>query len=110
MSLTDKLMRIRDALTPLTDHVYHYWRTNLKPPYLLWAEDAEESSFNANTAKAEQQIHGTADYFTKLEFDPVIDAIQDALENVTHAGWRLSSAQYEEETGLIHYTWDWWVV
>lgn len=109
MTLTDKLMRIRDALVPLTTNVYHYWRTNVAPPYLIWSEDAEESSFAANTCKVEQQIHGTADYFTKVEFDPVIDAIQDALEEATHTGWSLSAVQWEEETGLIHYTWDWWV-
>ena len=110
MRLSDKLLRIRDALVPVTTNVYHYWRTNAKPPYLIWAEDAEENSFDADTKKAEQQIHGTADYFTKLEFDPVIDAIQEALEGVSHSGWSLSSVQYEEETGLIHYSWDWWVV
>ena len=49
--LTDKLMRIRDALTPVTTHVYHYWRTNLKPPYLLWAEDAEEPAAEETAAE-----------------------------------------------------------
>lgn len=110
MSLTTKLLKIRDALTPVANNVYHYWRTNVKPPYLIWAEDSEENSMFADNHKKEQQIHGTADYFTKMEFDPTIDAIQDALEDVTHSGWSLSSAQYEEDTGLIHYTWDWWVV
>lgn len=111
-SLSDKLMLIRDALAPTATKVFHYWRTNAKPPYLIWMEDGEDQSFSADNRKHEQQIHGTADYFTKLEFDPAIDRIQDALNAVTSGatGWTLTAVQYEEETSLIHYTWDWWVV
>ena len=112
-TITDKLLRIRDILTPVTTNVYHYWRTNVRPPYLIWMEDAEEDSFSADNVKQDQQLHGTIDYFTKTEFDSTIDAIQAALNQITgysHKGWRLSSVQYEEDTGLIHYSWDWWVV
>ena len=112
-TITDKLLKIKEALTPVTENVYHYWRTNKRPPYLIWMEDGEENSLPLDNRKAEQQLHGTVDYFTKVEFDSTIDAIQDALNSMTgysHKGWQLSAVQYEEDTGLIHYTWDWWVV
>lgn len=46
---------------------------------------------------------------TKTEFDETIDNIQAALESNHSIGWRLSSIQYEDGTGLIHYEWDFWV-
>ena len=111
-SISDKLIKIRDTLTPVATKVFHYWRTNVKAPYLIWMEDGEADSFSADNRKKEQQLHGTIDYFTKVEFDPVIDRIQEALNEITRGsrGWSLSGVQYEEDTGLIHYSWDWWVV
>lgn len=80
---------------------------------MVWQEDGEDNSFRANNRKQEQQLTGTVDYFTRTEFDATIDAVQDALTSMTGGsplGWQLSAVQYEEETGLIHYTWNWWVV
>ena len=45
------------------------------------------------------------DCFTQKEYDPVLDEIQDAL-NEAEIGWRLSSVQYEDETNLIHSEWE----
>lgn len=54
----------------------------------------------------EQAITGTTDYFTRDEFDPAIDRIQDANQSLGIA-WRLNSVQYEDDTELIHYEWSW---
>lgn len=90
---------------------YHYRRPPaIKSEYGVWAEDAEQSSFHADSMKVEQQIHGTVDYYTLIEFNPILDDIQQALENVTPGGWYLSSVQYEDETNLIHYEWEFEVV
>jgi len=108
MSLQNKLRVIQNALVSVTANTFHYWRAKAEPPYLVWAEDGEDSSFHSGNHTREQQIHGTADYFTKEEFDPTLDEIQTVLNSVM-LGWRLNSVQYEEETGLIHYEWEWWV-
>lgn len=111
-NISEKLMKIRDAITPVAPKVFHYWRTNARAPYLIWMEDSEDGSLHADNRKQEQQLHGTVDYFTKMEFDPVVDAVQAALNDITRGayGWRLTGVQYEEETSLIHYSWEWWVV
>lgn len=108
-SLQSNLQRIQTALVGVTSSCYHYWRAKATPPYLIWAEDGEMDSFESDNHKQEQQLHGTADYFTKTEFDTTVDAIQNALNGIM-TGWRLSSVQYEEDTGLIHYEWKWWVI
>ena len=59
--------------------------------------------------KQEQQVHGTIDCYTKIEFDPLLDEIQDAL-NAAGIGWSLLTVQYEDETNLIHYEWEFYVV
>lgn len=87
---------------------YHYWRPVQNVPYAIWQEDGEENSFDGNNVKQEQQIHLTVDYFTKTEFDTNVDAIQDYLNST--CGWRLMSVDYEDETNLIHYEWEAWLV
>ena len=39
----------------------------------------------------------------------LVDAIQNAF-NAAEIGFRLNSVEYEDETRLIHYEWEWWVV
>lgn len=88
--------------------VSHYKRT-AKPPFVVWAEDGEDTSFNSNNRKTEQQLTGIVDLFTLTEFDELADDIQEIL-NGEGVGWNLESVQYEDETNLIHFQWRWWVV
>ena len=102
------LCNIRDALTSIKDlKVYHYWRTREEAPYCVWQEESEGDSLHTGNHKTEQVITGTIDYFTKTEYDPIVDSIQDALNTVENLGWKLDSVSYEDDTGLIHYSWDW---
>ena len=64
----------------------------------------------AGVKEQEQIIHGTIDFFTKTEYHKTIDDIQAALTASPRIGWNLSSVQYEDETNLIHYEWEFWVV
>lgn len=107
MSLNDKIKIMRDALNSnlSCDAIYHYWRLVNKDRYVIWAEDFENTSFRADNNKEEQEIHGTIDLFTKTEYDPLVDEIQNAIDAVS--AWRLNSVQYEDETGYIHYEWEW---
>lgn len=110
MSLQNKLIGFGRGLAEIVDETYHYWRPMKSVPYAIWQEDGEDGSFDTNNRKAEQQIHGTLDYFTKKEFDEVVDDIQTYLNSLNDFGWRLNLVQYEEETNLIHFEWEWWII
>lgn len=102
-----KIKKIQNALTSIEGlNVYHYWHPRLQAPYCIWAEDGEGDSLHTSNHKSEQVISGTIDYFTLTEFDDYVDKIQDALNTTENCGWVLNSVQYEDETNLIHYAWD----
>lgn len=86
---------------------YHYFKpASVTQPYAVWAEDSEADSYHADNRKAEQIISGSLSYYTKTEYDTVLDDIQDCLD-VNRVGWNLESVQFEPDTGLIHYEWRW---
>ena len=89
---------------------YHYWRMKEEVPYCIWQEGAEDGSFHAGNRKTEQKIHGTVDYFTRTEYDSALDRIQEYFESLEDFGWALLSVQYEDETNIIHYEWEWWKI
>lgn len=108
MTLHDKLIKIRDALTSIEGlTVYHYWRFVDASGVCIWMEDQEAGSLEADGKKQEQAVGGTVDYFTKVEYDPITDEIQDALNSIETCYWELSDVMYEEDTKLIHYSWRW---
>lgn len=106
-SVSQTLQMVRDELNKIEGAQFFHYRRNpkVKSEYGVWMEIGENTAFNANNAKAEQQIGGTLDYYTLIEFNPVIDEIQAALERLTVGAWALESVQYEDETNLIHYEW-----
>lgn len=106
MTLNEKLSWFMDLFADAAENVYHYWRVQKKFPCIVWQEQAEDGAFSANNKKTEQGIAGTLDYFTKTEFDPIIDEIQKRFAK-SGMLWELQSVQYEEETNLIHYEWSW---
>ena len=107
MSLQSRLESIGAALAEITHHCYHYWRSAPKgvKKYIVWAEDGEQNSFNADNHKVRQALTGTVDFFTLEEYDAIIDEIQDTLEGIEGLSWNLNSVQYEEDTKFIHYEW-----
>lgn len=90
----------------VSDNVSHYEAMNKTDKYIVWAEDSESSSLNADNKKEIQAIQGTIDYFTKKDNDTVVNEIQEALK-AEKVSFYLNSVQYEEETGYIHYEWVW---
>ena len=111
MSLVSKIQKVAAALIPLSENVYHYWRPRPDgvDQYIIWAEDSEENSLNGDNKKLEQGLHGTIDLFSKNEFDPLIDESQNAINGVENLSWWLNSSQYEDDTGLIHHEWEWFM-
>lgn len=106
MTLQNKLSQIGTAFATLTRNCYHYYRPVKNVPCLIWAETGEYNSFHSDNSKSEQRISGTIDCFTKTEFDPLLDSVQEMFETLGLA-WNLDTVQYEDETNLIHYTWFW---
>ena len=106
MSLAVKAQKIRDALKSVEGlKCYHLYKpASVKAPYAVWQEDSERMSHHADNVKAEQVIEVTIDYYTKQEYDPACDDIQEAL-NEAGIAWKFESLQYEDETKLIHYEW-----
>lgn len=107
MSLQNKLYQMGVAFASVVQNSHHYWRPVTEAPCLIWAENGEASAFHGNNKKTEQAIAGTCDFFTKTEFDPLVDAIQDKLNSMEGVAWRLASVSYEEDTTFIHYEWEW---
>lgn len=105
ISLQNKLRQLGVAFAAITPKAYHYYRPVKDVPCLIWAEDGEENSFHSDNRKSCQTITGKVDFYTKREFDPLIDQVQDTLEGI--CAWYLEAVQYEDETQLIHYTWHW---
>lgn len=104
-----RLQELRDLLLTVSSNVYHYHAHKKADKYIVWAEDGQGSSGYAGNHMTTQVLQGTIDYFTKIEFDPVFDQIQTALNSVDIA-WQFNSIQREEETGYIHYEWVWEMV
>ena len=108
MTLNNKLNSIKTALTSIEGlDVFHYFHYREQLPYCIWAEDFETGILMADNKKQNQSIEGTVELFTKTEFDPFADAIQEALEQVEGLVWKLNSVQFEEYLGIIHHEWLW---
>ena len=109
--MMSKLNKVKNALTSIEGlKVYHYWHPRLEAPFCIWAEDGEGDSLWSSNHMAEQIISGTIDYYTKTEFDTMVDSIQNSLNQVEGLGWNLVTVMYENETNLIHYSWDFEVI
>ena len=103
--ITKSLQRIKAALLTVPDvPIYHYEALNQKAPYIVWVEDGGNQLFAGNRMR-EQAVTATVDLYTKAEYGELPDAIQKALDSGGIA-WSLSAAAYEDDTRLIHYTWD----
>lgn len=109
ISMTQTLTEIYEALNAISGlKVFHYAKPEkTKAPYLVWTETGEGDSFYADMKKAELVLQGDCDYFTQTEFDENIDAINDALNGIANLRWQILSVQYEDDTKLIHYQWQW---
>ena len=110
--LQTRLKQLYEGLSQITSNCFHYYApSNTSIPYIVWNEDSEDESFDADNKKVRQSVSGYVDYFTQTEFDPNFDAIQDFLNGFGSLSWTWESTQYgdptEDDDDLIHHTWSW---
>ncbi len=105
MTLQERCKWIGEVHKAVIPNVYHYFRPQQSPPYAIWQEDGA-SLFYAGNRAGDFKISGSTDYYTREEYDPMVDKIQ-AMFSAQGFSWSVNSIQYEPETNLIHYQWDW---
>ena len=100
--------KIIAAHRQVTDQVSHGDRMKSER-YFVWQADGEADCI-LDGRHAEKAVTGSTDLFTKQEFDPWKDQMEQAFDNAPDILWRLNSIQFEEDTGFWHYEWLWTVV
>lgn len=106
ISMHTKIKQIRDLMLEVTENTYHYKALKQPDQYIVYAEDTGGNDLAGDNKKTCQAIQGTIDYFTKTEFDPNVEKIQEQLNNA-EISFYLNSIQFEEETEYIHWEWVW---
>ena len=107
MSLQQNLKRIHQMHESLDCPAFHYWRPiKGEEHWCIWYEEGEADSFHSDDHKMEQNIQGRTHVYTHVEYDPVLDSVQDMLDELC-VSWALNSVQFEEDTNTIHYEWIW---
>lgn len=110
MTFQQKVKSIGDALAAINGlNVFHYWRFGVTAPYCIWAEDGDVS-LEGDNHKEEQGVAGAVHLFTKTEYDPLFDEIQDALNGIENVRWYYDDSDFEDETRLIHHSWRWTIL
>ena len=103
--ISDKLKRIRDTLTGIEGaKVSHYRRPPNLNGYIVWFEQNDDNEYAEKVH--DQIVKGKIEYRTSIEYDQMIDSIQEALNENPKIGWRLYDVNYDDDTGLILYEWD----
>lgn len=99
--------KLISAHTAVTNKVSHGGRIK-SDRYFVWQETSQHD-LEADEKHAEKAVSGTTDLFTKIEFDPWKESLEEQFDR-TGIAWRLNSVQLEEETGFWHYEWNWTVI
>lgn len=99
--------KIIAAHTRVTAAVSHSERLKSNR-YFVWQEDGANDLI-ADGCHAERAVTGTTDLFTKKEFDPWAEQIEQSFE-AYRISYERSSVQYEPDTGFYHYEWVWEVL
>lgn len=110
MKLLTELLEIPfDGFKVIEDvNVYHYIKpSSVQAPYAVWQEE-NDNSFYSDNGKSERSLDGILDYYTPLSngIDSGLDVLEQAMINMG-ATWQLTAVQFESDTNLIHYSWDW---
>ena len=90
-------------LTDITQNTHHYAAPpNTQPPYIVWQEFDQDEIMDADGEQDVYSVSGTIDIFSLAEKEPLVKQVRESL-NGSEVGFYLKSVQYEEDTGLIHW-------
>lgn len=102
MTLNEKLKEFRDLLLTADPKASHY-KPKQKENYTVWAEYGA-NRLTAGDTEVERAIKIQIDRFTKIEYDPIADAIT-AMLNANEICYE-PHTDYEKDTGYIHHIWE----
>ncbi len=105
MTYQNKLRRVGEIFSTVHHNCYHYFRTQKAFPCIVWQEDGASGMY-ADDLLNEPAPSGVLEYYTQMEYDPIVDGIM-ALKEQEGLCLTLQSVQFEEAANLIHYTWSW---
>lgn len=107
LTTTDRMKVVRNALLTISGAKVWHFTAPAKhgDEYIVWQEESADDLV-ADGKHTERCLVGSIDLFTKTEYSARIDEIERALEQ-SRISYRLVSTQYEDETGFIHYEWEW---
>lgn len=110
MIYNERLKRVKNALLKIKkDHsivISHYAAKNPEGDYITWSEDVYGEMLDGDGGLHEAPIQGTVDFFTKNEYSPIGDAIENALD-AARIPIIERSVQYEDDTEYIHTSFVW---
>lgn len=96
--------RIIAAHVAVTESVRHAERLS-SDRYFVWMEDGS-NDLTADDVHAEKAVTGRTDLYTKIEFDPWVEEIEESFDRLGISVVRVLS-EYEDETRFYHHSWDW---
>lgn len=106
MKLLTSLIQIPMDEFGKLNYCFHYLKPEMTlAAYAVWQESGEHDFYGDNK-KGERVLEGTLDFYTLEENDSKLDELEAAM-NAMGASWALTSVMFENETNLIHFTWDW---
>lgn len=110
MTISNKLRHVQSVISSAAGSLaHHYRRPSNMNRFVVWQEDAEDESFRANNRREELCLTGSIDAYTPNEFDTLVDSLDEALHGDSRIQAVIAAVDYEDATGLIHYTWTFWV-
>lgn len=98
----DKLIEALNATGYAFAH--HAWSKAPDGDYGTYAEDSGED-LTANNIHIERGTVGYISYFTRDDSEAPRQTIEAALNSI-NIPWSLNTVQYENDTGYIHYEWE----
>lgn len=107
LNLNRQLEYFKETILKASGDIWHYRRPAGQGfPFGIWQEYSESDSEHASNRKKAQPVLIYLDWYTQREFDPIIDRIQNVLNEAPGIAFELSDVQYEEDTNVIHYSWN----
>ena len=100
-----KVKKLRDALKAVSGIKISHYRELEQDRYIVWAETGQTSGYWADNEKYVQGLKGEVALFTNVEYDTVVDEIQEAFLEAS-IDWELRNVKHDPAMDRIGYLWD----